>query len=611
MKFNTVKQLILMVLFVYAFNVYARISIHRDQAVSLFQFDAFSLTEPLGGIYIDDEFYLRFSPDDIARGTLKKDIAKLNRVLDDLGNPSEFRATVFIHGFDSGKPFFYSQAAKFTKDRKKNTTQFVLKNYAPVDQNRTTFVTNKIKKLRQLREYIKENNYTFTVNLTWAFMLPADEREAMRQSLVFSDFKETTQSAVTSKASTTAPSGIDWSNHNGKNYIGSVKHQKNCGSCWAHSTVGAFEGTIMVTEDRPDIQLDLSEETMVSSCSDAGDCTNGDPYQAVKYLFEEGVPSEECDPYTIEDGPCTQCSGVKSEIRKGYAYERVTNSGDYQDFDKIIASLQYRPLSTSVATWDNGFDAYTGGIFSYEGDPPMLSDHAVCLVGWSEEENWWKIKNSWGADWGEQGYMRAIRGQGHLIGEYTCEVEYYPLSVEAGADTILLFEDPSVQLNATVENGSPDLSQTAPDNYTYQWTPEEGISDPTITNPVASPQKTTLYIFTATDVNLSKSDSVWIFKEPPTGIGNHISPTGNDRLNIKPCVLYGTPYVFRYSFKTPTPFEVKIRNVSGRMVYCQKYGPLKGYGSKTINMTNIPHGIYFISIRAGDMVAKAKIIMLK
>lgn len=610
MKCNTVRQLLLLVLFIYSCNVYARISIQGDQAVTLFEFDAFSLTEPLGCIYIEDKFYARFSPDDIARGTLKKDFAKLQRILDELGSPGEFTVTVFIDGFDVKEPFFFSQAARFTQDKSKNSNQFVLRNYVPVDQQRTVFVSNKIKKLRQLREYIKENNYKFTVNLTWVFMLSEDERQAMRQALVFSDFEDAIQPAATSEVSTSTLTGIDWSNKDGKNYIGSVKEQQSCGSCWAHSTVAAFEGTIMVEEDRPDLQLDLSEETMASSCSDAGDCTNGDPYQAVKYLVEEGVPSEECDPYTAEDGPCTQCSWVKSDIRKGYEYERITMSDEYQDFEKIIASLQYRPLSTSVATWDNGFDAYTGGIFSYEGDPPMLSDHAVCLVGWSEEENWWKIKNSWGADWGEQGYMRAIRGQGHRLGEYTCEVVYYPLFVDAGPDTILLLVEPSVQLNATVEDGAPDLSKTPPDDYKYQWTPADELSDATIKNPIASPENTTLYIFTATDINVSKSDSVLILKDP-TGTGDHITPMANDRLIVNPGTLYGTPYVFKYSFKTPTPIEVKVINVSGRTVLYQKHGSIKGFGSLAININTIPHGIYFVRVRALDMVANAKIIVLK
>jgi hypothetical protein len=196
------------------------------------------------------------------------------------------------------------------------------------------------------------------------------------------------------------------------------------------------------------------------------------------------------------------------------------------------------------------------------------------------------------------------------MGEYTCEVVYYPLTVDAGPDTVLLLTEPSVQLNATVKDGAPDLSKTAPDNYTYQWTPADGLSDPTIKNPVASPQNTTLYKLTATDINVSKSDSILILKDL-TGTGDHITPMADDRLIVNPGTLYGTPYVFRYSFRTPTPIEVQVINVSGRTVLYRKYGSLKGFGSLAINMNTIPLGIYFVRVRALDMAAKAKIIVLK
>ena len=84
------------------------------------------------------------------------------------------------------------------------------------------------------------------------------------------------------------------------------------------------------------------------------------------------------------------------------------------------------------------------------------------------------------------------------------------VSVTANPDLSVNAGDPqeactpvNVQLNATPSGGTP--------GYTYLWTPDTGLSNPAISNPVASPAMTTMYIVTVTDsVGCSATDSVTI-----------------------------------------------------------------------------------------------------
>jgi cathepsin F len=57
---------------------------------------------------------------------------------------------------------------------------------------------------------------------------------------------------------------------------------------------------------------------------------------------------------------------------------------------------------------------YKSGIYSPQFCDPESLDHAVLLVGYGSENgvDYWRVKNSWGSSWGEEGYFRIIRGEG-------------------------------------------------------------------------------------------------------------------------------------------------------------------------------------------------------
>ena len=78
----------------------------------------------------------------------------------------------------------------------------------------------------------------------------------------------------------------------------------------------------------------------------------------------------------------------------------------------ILAAIHNGPLSIAIEADQQSFQFYSGGIYSDVGCGTKL-DHGVNLVGYGSEngKDYWILRNSWGTTWGENGYMRILRGK--------------------------------------------------------------------------------------------------------------------------------------------------------------------------------------------------------
>ncbi|MCX7958774.1 MAG: hypothetical protein N3B13_06980, partial [Deltaproteobacteria bacterium] len=108
------------------------------------------------------------------------------------------------------------------------------------------------------------------------------------------------------------PSRQDYRDYLGFNWMTPVRDQGSCGSCWAFSTLGSLEAVIKMYNSDPFMDLDLSEQELVS-CTASGSCTyGGSQYFAADYIKSNGITDEACFPYIAQEGDCkNKCSNPK------------------------------------------------------------------------------------------------------------------------------------------------------------------------------------------------------------------------------------------------------------------------------------------------------------
>ncbi len=237
---------------------------------------------------------------------------------------------------------------------------------------------------------------------------PANSNNPMRTGLLQQEkaYPEAALKASRLATPRLLPSHFDWRNVNGRNYVTPVRNQGKCGSCWAFAVVGALESLALITLDNPDADLNLSEQTLVS-CAAAGSCEGGLLDEAVEHLRKSGVPSEDCYPYREHNSACGLiCDGglgfYSSYGIKDWVNLTTGSAPNLQALKALLVTLG--PLSVSYLLFED-FYYYEGGIYSYvEGD--VQGGHAVLLVGYDDREEYFILKNSWGAEWGEDGYFR-------------------------------------------------------------------------------------------------------------------------------------------------------------------------------------------------------------
>merc|ERR1712153_202478 len=196
------------------------------------------------------------------------------------------------------------------------------------------------------------------------------------------------------------PSSIDWTS---KGAVTAVKNQGSCGSCWAFSTTGAIEGRNYIANGN---LVSLSEQELVSCASSYGNqgCNGGLMDDGFKFVEASGLETESSYSY---DGATATCSTSKGGTHNGIAPGVVTGFKDVtsNSESQLAAAVAQGPVSVAIEADQSGFQFYKSGVFS--GTCGTALDHGVLAVGYGTDSGtaYWKVKNSWGSTWGQDGYI--------------------------------------------------------------------------------------------------------------------------------------------------------------------------------------------------------------
>ncbi|MCS7056561.1 MAG: C1 family peptidase, partial [Thermoflexales bacterium] len=200
-----------------------------------------------------------------------------------------------------------------------------------------------------------------------------------------------------------------------------IRDQRMCGSCWAFATVGAMESAVLIA--RPDISpnmLNFSEQFLVSCNRRGWGCDGGwwghDYHTNLPIVGEPmaGPVGERFFPYQAADVPCRSPYPHFWQA-KAWRYVDPVNPFSVPSVNQLKqAILRYGPIS--VAVWAGpAFMHYRGGVFRTNEAPSKNAvNHGVVLVGWDDSQQAWIMRNSWGASWGEGGYMRIGYGVSNI-----------------------------------------------------------------------------------------------------------------------------------------------------------------------------------------------------
>ncbi|XP_029298938.1 cathepsin S-like [Cottoperca gobio] len=205
------------------------------------------------------------------------------------------------------------------------------------------------------------------------------------------------------------PPTLDWRD---KGFVTEVKMQGSCGSCWAFSAVGSLEGQLKKSTG---VLMSLSPQNLLDCSVNFGNngCSGGFMSKAFQYIIKnQGIDSDSNYPYLGKSGHCEYNSHYRAANCSSYSF---LPKGDEIALKSALTSIG--PISVAIDASRPKFVFYRHGVYRDHTCTHNVN-HGVLVVGYGTERgyDYWLVKNSWGVNYGDEGYVKMARNRHNQCG---------------------------------------------------------------------------------------------------------------------------------------------------------------------------------------------------
>lgn len=188
-----------------------------------------------------------------------------------------------------------------------------------------------------------------------------------------------------------------------------------CGSCWSFATTGALEGANKI---KSGTLVALSEQNLVDCNTWNSGCDGGSIASAFIWsAWNGGLCAEDEYPYLAVASECQV-----QQCQERYAAPQSFTNVEANSEDALMSAVAQQPVAIAIEADESTFQLYSSGVLTAFCGANL--NHAVLLIGYGAAETpnsndvveYWLLKNSWGPDWGEDGYIRIARSSNQTEG---------------------------------------------------------------------------------------------------------------------------------------------------------------------------------------------------
>ncbi len=236
------------------------------------------------------------------------------------------------------------------------------------------------------------------------------------------------ESAGAGRGVTAGPAEYDLRDVYGQNFVTPVRNQGYCGSCVAFGTTATVESTLQVRRKDPGVDPDFSEAHLFyclgadqgRTCGNVGEANGGwFPSGALDAWRDDGVADEGCFPYAAPASgndptpPCAACDDASSRTTTIDGWSLLQSTDDMKSY--IAGDGQGGPLTACFTVYQDFYDFFQSnptGVYRKSSSPGALhGGHCICVIGYSDNEQAWICKNSWGTWWAASGFFKIGYGE--------------------------------------------------------------------------------------------------------------------------------------------------------------------------------------------------------